>query len=140
MREAAPASRPPHWIWSWSGLIFTLALTTSIGWYLFWVVMASVELDIKHIVNWYFFARFNLTTVPQTYEGLERVGYWMPLFVFATFLCSRLVCPCKTYLNKVPPVSSLIMTPLWYTGQLLLLHYRCSIPLWFYTIVYFLST
>lgn len=106
MRDQAPTSCPtPRTTWSWSGLILSLALATSLAWYFFWVAMASIELDIKHIVNWYFFARFNLTTVPQTYQGLERVGYWMPLFVFAIFLSSRLVCPCRTYLNKVPPVS-----------------------------------
>jgi glycerophosphoryl diester phosphodiesterase len=63
--------------------------------------MAAVELDIKHIVNWYFFARFNLTSVPRTYEGLENVGHWMPLFVFVVFLSSYVACPRKTYLAQI---------------------------------------
>ena len=104
MREKAPPPRPTHRVWSWSGVVLSLALLTSLAWYMFWVVMASIELDIKHIVNWYFFARFNLTKVPHTYEGLESVGYWTPLFVFAIFLASCLVCPCRTYMGKVPPV------------------------------------
>ncbi len=29
------------------------ALISSLGWFLFWVVMAPVEKDIAHIFNWY---------------------------------------------------------------------------------------
>ena len=100
-REQAPPPRPAHGTWAWSRIVLGLALSTSFAWYVFWVVMAAVELDIKHIVNWYFFARFNLTNVPRTYEGLETVGHWMPLFVFAVYLSSYVVCPHKTYLAHV---------------------------------------
>lgn len=109
MREQTTPTRiPAHrttTVVTWTGVMLTLALATSIAWYLFWVVMATVEMDIKHIVNWYFFARFNLTTVPHTYEGLQRVGYWMPLLVILIFLTSCIVCPCRANLGKVPPVS-----------------------------------
>ncbi|CAI8006943.1 Glycerophosphoinositol inositolphosphodiesterase GDPD2 [Geodia barretti] len=104
MREKAQPPRPAHRALSWTGVMLGIALVTSLAWYFFWVVMAAIELDIKHIVNWYFFARFNLTTVPRTYEGLQRVGYWMPLLVFVIFLLSCVVCPCRTHLGKVPPV------------------------------------
>lgn len=105
MRDQAPPPRPANRTLTWTGVMLPLALVTSLAWYFFWVVMATIELDIKHIVNWYFFARFNLTTVPHTYEGLQSVGYWMPLLVFVIFLLSCVVCPCRTHLGKVPPVS-----------------------------------
>ena len=53
MREQATPPCPAYRSWTWSGVVLTLALATSLLWYVFWVIMASIELDIKHIVNWY---------------------------------------------------------------------------------------
>ena len=104
-RQQTPPPSTTHQMWAWSGIALSLALSTSFAWYVFWVVMTAIKLDIKHIVNWYFFARFNLTSVPQTYEQLERVGYWLPLVVFAVFLSSCFLCPHRMYLGKIPQVS-----------------------------------
>ena len=32
--------------------LFVVALVTSLLWYFYWVVMASVEKDISEIINW----------------------------------------------------------------------------------------
>ena len=32
--------------------LFAVALATSLMWYFYWVVMASVESDISDIINW----------------------------------------------------------------------------------------
>ena len=33
-------------------VVFAVALVTSLLWYLFWVVMEPVELDIRGLINW----------------------------------------------------------------------------------------
>ena len=33
-------------------VLFAVALVTSLLWYFYWVVMASVEKDISDIINW----------------------------------------------------------------------------------------
>ena len=35
-----------------SKFLFYVALVTSLIWYFYWVVMASVEKDISDIINW----------------------------------------------------------------------------------------
>ena len=35
-----------------SRVLFAVALVTSLLWYLFWVVMEPVELDIRGMINW----------------------------------------------------------------------------------------
>lgn len=35
-----------------AGWLFGIAMTTSLLWYLFWLVMAPVEQDIESLVNW----------------------------------------------------------------------------------------
>ena len=52
------------------------ALISSLGWFLFWVVMAPVEKDIAHIFNWYTHTHHSMTynpslTIPLTHSLVQ---------------------------------------------------------------------
>lgn len=77
------------YVWGAGGL-FTVALVTSMLWYMFWLVMAPVKNDIIDLVNWFFFMKLQLWHVPDVYGMLGFIHNWLPLLVLFVAVFNRI--------------------------------------------------